>query len=256
MNVVAENSRLDTPRGLAINNSGDLFIADSGNNQIRVVRGGKVSVLTGNGSAGLVDGTFNDVELDDPRDVAVDNSGTVYVADTGNNAIRRFRDGQTVTFAGNGSVGDAENGVDANNGATNIAAFDAPEGVAVDPEGNVYVCDTGNNKIKKVTTSGQIFLHSGNGSVGHVIGGAYTSEYETLRYADTDESGNLYVIDAEAAPETTGTRLVKVNYDGVPSYVADFSGTAGDNTIAAALSPNQTIYVTMAGESGETSESS
>jgi streptogramin lyase len=247
MNVVAEDSRLDTPRGLAVDNSGTLYIADSGNNQVRSVKGGYVSVLTGNGSAGLVDGTYNDVELDDPRDVAVDNSGTVYIADTGNNAVRRFRNGQTVTFAGDGSVGDAENGVDANNGTANIPAFDAPEAVAVDPEGNVYVCDTGNNKIKKVTTSGQIFLHSGSGTSGHALGTAYTCQYENLLFSDVDRSGNLYVIDGEATPETTGVRLVKVDYEGVPYYVANFDGTEGDNSIGVAVSPNQSLYVTMGG---------
>ena len=262
MNVPCIDARFNTPKGLACDKSNNIYVADSGNNQVRIIRNAtEVGVLAGTGVAGLTDGTYNDVEFDNPSDVAVDNSGTVYVADTGNEAVRRIRDGATITFVGNGVAGDAENGVYVYSSGANIAALDAPSAVAVDPEGSVYICDAGNYKIKKVTTGGRIYLHSGSGVQGHSLGTAgnqaYTCEYDSLKYCDIDRSGNLYVIDAETVIDTVGTKLIKVDYDGVPAVIADFDGTFGDNSVGVAVSPNQTLFVTMAGEAADSySESS
>jgi hypothetical protein len=111
MNVAPAASRLRAPKGLACDNSGTLYVADSGNNQIRTIRDGKISVLAGGGNAasGFTDGACLDARFSNPSDVAVDNSGVVYVADTANHSIRKIYNGQVLTIAGAGSATDAEN---------------------------------------------------------------------------------------------------------------------------------------------------
>jgi len=239
-NVPALDARFNAPVGLACDNSGNIYVADSGNNQIRVIRDGYVSVLAGDGGgvAGHTDGVGGAAKFDTPWDVDVDPSGTVYVADSGNDSIRRIKDGTVYTYAGD-TAGDGENVA-----TTAKTLFDNPLGVACDANGNVFVCDTANYKIKKITPRGWVYLHSGSGVAGKALGTtAFNCQYNELRHCSVDASGNLYVIDANAA---NGTRLVKVNTEGIPAVINDFNGTTyNDENTAVAFSPAGKMFVVV-----------
>ena len=245
--VVAADSRLNQPKGLACDNSGNIYVADYGNNQIRAIRNGKVDVYAGNGAglSGLIDANSDPLQarFDRPSDVAVDFSGVVYVADTNNNAVRKIWGGKVFTMAGGGAGGDAENIA----GGKNVVFCNAPSALAVDRRGTVYVCDAGNNKIKKITADGWIYLHSGSGQEGNSLGResatpAYACEYQGLTYIAVDNYGYQYVTDV--AEE--GSRLIKVDPNGVPSNVVDFSNVDAAFDIAGvAVSPAGKVFVSM-----------
>jgi len=246
-NVTAANARFNQPKGLACDNSGNIYVADYGNNQIRIIKNGKVSVYAGNGAtlSGLVDAAANPLQarFSHPSDVAVDASGVVYVADTDNHAIRKIWGATVLTIAGDGSSADNENV----RASQYIPFCDSPTGIAVDRKGTVFVCDTGNNKIKKITPNGRIYLHSGSGSAGNSLGTgatrAYTCEYQGLKYIAVDSYGYQYVTDVAA----TGSRLVKINPNGIPSNIVDFSAatTSDPGVIGVAVSPAGKVFVSI-----------
>jgi sugar lactone lactonase YvrE len=132
--------------GLALDVSGNVYVADYGNHSIRkITPAGVVSTLAGSGSQGSSDGTGTAASFNYPTRVVVDGSGNVYVADRTNNLIRKITPtGVVITLAGSGSVGSA-------NGMGIAASFNGPSGVAIDGSGNLYVADTYNNRIRKIT---------------------------------------------------------------------------------------------------------
>ena len=149
-------ARFNSPFGVAVDGAGNVYVADTGNNTIReITPAGVVSTLAGlAGSTGSTDGTYGAARFNSPFGVAVDAAGTVYVADTVNNTIRKmtpFLDGGDVsTLAGlAGSSGNTD-------GTGSAARFTFPRGVAVDAAGNVYVADTTNDSIRKITPAGVV----------------------------------------------------------------------------------------------------
>lgn len=131
---------LDTPSGLALDGEGNLYVADTGNNRVRKVP--KKGIVTTLGREGDFHG---------PVGVAVDKDGNVYVADTYNDRVRVIsKDGQVRTIAGTGSPGYADGG------ALDAALFDTPCAVAVSEAGDIYVADTGNDRLRKITKDGQV----------------------------------------------------------------------------------------------------
>jgi len=134
------------PYGIVIDKSGNLYVSEVNNHDIRkITTDGTVSTYAGNGKAGLANGTGTAAQLNFPKGLAIDGDGTLYVADAGNNSIRRITTGGvTTTLAGIGVAGAVD-------GDSDSAQFKSPNGVAVDAAGNVYVTDNGNNKIRKIT---------------------------------------------------------------------------------------------------------
>lgn len=162
------DARFQKLSGVAVGPDDTVYVADSVNQRIRMVRPSNgaaptvwtVSTLAGNGTAGFVDGAGASAMFNNPQGIAVDANGLVYVADTANNRIRRITtDGTVSTFAGDGTAG-------FQNGAGNQARFNAPQGVAVDSQGNVYVADTGNSAVRKIDATGTVSTLAGDGSVG------------------------------------------------------------------------------------------
>ncbi|HEX7955432.1 MAG TPA: RHS repeat-associated core domain-containing protein [Pyrinomonadaceae bacterium] len=155
--------------GVAVGADDSVYVADAGNNRIRVVRpqagaGGattySVSTLAGTGAAGYADGPAAAAQFNAPQGVAVDAAGVVYVADTDNHRIRRVAaDGTVTTLAGDGTPGFA-------NGSGAQARFNAPRGVAADNFGNVYVADSGNSSVRRVTQAGEVSTVAGDGTIG------------------------------------------------------------------------------------------
>lgn len=162
-------ARFQKLAGVAIGPDDAIYVADSGNNRIRVVRGQPgsggatvwtVSTLAGNGTAGFADGPGASAQFNNPQGVAVDAAGIVYVADTANNRLRRIAtDGTVSTLAGDGTAG-------LQNGAGSQARFNAPQGVATDNQGNIYVADTGNAAVRLITIGGTVSTLAGDGSIG------------------------------------------------------------------------------------------
>jgi sugar lactone lactonase YvrE len=145
-----------SPQYIAIDAAGNLYVTDVGNNAIRkVTAAGVVTTLAGGNGTGYADGSGATVKFYNPAGLGVDASGNVYVADRGNNIIRKITSaGVTSTLAGNraGAYGDSQ-GV--------YAYFNNPTGIAVDATGNVYVADQGNNAIRMIIADGTVTTYIG-----------------------------------------------------------------------------------------------
>ncbi len=186
-------ARFNLPRGVAVDGSGNLYVADYNNHTIRkVTPAGVVTTLAGSaGSPGSADGTGSAARFNGPSGVAVDGSGNLYVADRSNHTIRKVTPaGVVTTLAGSAESSGAANGT----GST--ARFNGPLSVAVDGSGNLYVTDYNNHTIRKVTPAGVVTTHAGSaGNPGSANG---TGSFARFRYpvgVAVDSSGNLYVAD-------------------------------------------------------------
>jgi hypothetical protein len=178
------------PYGVAVDGVGNVYVADTGNHRIRkITPGGNVTTLAGSGSLGYADGQGTSASFYEPTGVAVDGSGKVYVADKGNARIRKITpSGDVTTLAGSGSRGYGE-------GQGTAASFSYPYGVAVDGSGNVYVADNGNQRIRKITPSGNVTTLAGSGSFGSTDGPGTAASFSNSTGVAVDGSGNVYVAD-------------------------------------------------------------
>jgi sugar lactone lactonase YvrE len=181
------------PNGVAVDNAGNLYVADTGNHLIRkITPGGGVTTLAGTaGQSGSGNGTGTGAQFYYPEGVAVDAAGNVYVADTWNHAIRKITSaGSVTTFAGlPGTSG-------TNNAVGTSARFYQPTGVAVDISGNVYVADSGNHTIRKITSGGSVTTLAGAPLIFGSLDGTGTGAlfYQPQSVA-VDGSGYVYVAD-------------------------------------------------------------
>jgi hypothetical protein len=147
---LAQFNFLDEAANLAVDGAGNVYVPDSGNDTIRkITPAGVVTTIAGQaGQPGDMDGTGTAALFDTPTGVALDGSGNLYVADQGNDTIRKITAGGVVTtIAGNGQYGYVD-------GTASTAEFEAPSGLAVDPAGNIFVADSDNDRIREVTASG------------------------------------------------------------------------------------------------------
>jgi sugar lactone lactonase YvrE len=155
---VIAKAAFDQPSGLAIDKQGNVFLADSQNNAIRMIsKDGKVTTLAGSGVLGLTDGVGEKATFYNPSDVAVDNKGNVFVADTLNHVIRKITADRTVTTLTAPSArqvqyfpGAVEEAGSLKDGSIASAQFNEPSGLAVDAKGNLYVSDRGNQRIRYI----------------------------------------------------------------------------------------------------------
>jgi sugar lactone lactonase YvrE len=193
-NGVGANARFSAPFGVAVDATGNVYVADSGNNTIRkITPAGAVSTLAGlAGHPGSDDGPGSAARFRNPRGVAVDAAGNVYVADMSNYCIRKITpDGGVTTLAGKtGEPGNAD-GVGSN------AQFCNPYAVVADAVGNVYVADGANNTIRKVTPKGTVITVAGlPGYAGNIDGNADAARFSNPEGLALDAAGNVYVADS------------------------------------------------------------
>lgn len=184
----ATNARFNVPTGIALDQSGNIYVADEANHSIRkITTNGDVSTFAGNGLAGADDGVGKAASFKYPIGLAIDKANNLYVADSGNNLIRKITPkGQVSTLAGSGSRGRAD-------GLGTSASFSNPYAVAVDDEYNVYVADTSNYLIRKISPLGLVSTFAGTGYEGKADGKKLEASFLWPRGIAVDQQGNVYV---------------------------------------------------------------
>lgn len=259
-------SSVSAPTAIAVDRDGVLYIADTGNHVIRKrAANGTFSTLAGTvtesngqytGHTGSADGPGASASFYSPMGIAVDASGNVYVADSGNHRIRKISPtGDVTTLAGSGAVGSQDDG----NPLT--ATFDDPRGIAVDSSGStVYVSDYGRHVIRKITSSGVVTLAGSAGVPGDSDDVGAAARFKNPWGLALSGSGNLYV--ADTGDHWASNHLIrKVDViSGVVSTLAGISGVFGklDGTTAVAtfsapsgvaVNSNEDVYVADTGNS-------
>jgi uncharacterized protein (TIGR03437 family) len=235
---------LGGPAGVAIDAAGNIYIADTSDDRICKVSGGIVTLIAGGGQQGYAGdgGPAAASSLNQPFGVAVDAAGNVYIADTYNNVIRKVSTTNIITtFAGNGTAGYAGDG-----GPAASAELALPFGVAVDAAGNVYIADTENHLVRKVSTTGTITTVAGNGSAFYAGDGmpATSVGISNVTGVAVDSAGNLYIATFQ------GFRVLKVT-NGIVTTVAgngsDVDSGDGGPATSAGLGEPDGVAVDSAG---------
>jgi sugar lactone lactonase YvrE len=211
-------ARLAQPSGIVADRNGNFFIADRLNHTIRKISSeGVVSTFAGSPLAsGTVDGSGASARFFNPRNLALDALGNIYVADTGNHSIRKITQGGVVTtIAGSSGAAGKSDGVGT------LATFSFPYGVAVDTAGNIFIADTGNHAIRKISPDGGVITLAGScGFVGSSDGAGNSARFASPNALVVAPDGSLCVADS-------GNSLIrKVTPEGVVTTVAGrFSGS-------------------------------
>jgi sugar lactone lactonase YvrE len=231
-----------SPRGIGIDTSNNLFVADTGNSAIRKVGlSGVVTTLAGiTRITGTADGTGTAARFNSPYDLTVDSDGTMYVADCYNHAIRKVTPGGAVTtFAGQaGSYGNI-------NSTGTLSRFNTPMGVALDGAHNLFVADTMNGMLRKVTPAGIATNITGSIFFGYLDGVAAVARFNYAMGLVVDAAGNLFIADAQNNLIRKLMAGVVSTYVGVGSGSEDGSArTARFNYPAGvAVEANGSVYV-------------
>jgi sugar lactone lactonase YvrE len=227
----AAQAQLNTPQGLVVDSTGNVYIADTLNNRVRRVDfvDGTIATVAGAGDAGYAgDGKpGREAKLNLPTGLAIGLSDRLFIADTGNNVVRQLgTDGTIDTVAGTG-----EAGYRGEAGAAVDAVLHAPGGLAFDGEGNLYIADTLNQRVRRVDVNGQIETVAGTGVPGY-LGDGRSGIYAELKLATNplegigqglavDSRGNIFIADA------LNHRVRRLDVRGIISTVAQVNTPLG-----------------------------
>jgi len=228
----ATAGQLSMQSAIAVDIAGNLYIADRGNSRIRKVdRAGIITTIVGDGTTGYSGdgGLATTAKLKLPQGVVVDKSGNIYIADEGNDAIRKVNALGIISSV----VGSAGSGFAGDGGVATAAKVSNVSGVAVDNVGNVYICDKGNNRIRKIDAKGIIRTVAGNGSPGYGGDGgpATAAQLSSPQTVTVDKWGNIFIGDFH------NNRVRKVDTAGVITTIVGtgvrgYTGDGGPATAA------------------------
>ncbi len=243
---LATKAALFLPFGITVDAAGNLFIADTYNTRIRKVDAttGIINTIVGNGTLGYSGdgGPALSAALNHPSSVALDSAGYVYIADTGNNVVRRYDPNTKIvlTVAGTGAGGYSGDG-----GAATAATLQSPNGLSVDLSGNLFIADTGNNVIREVSTAGIISTVAGTGTAGYTGDGAAAvrAGLNAPWGVTVTDAGELYIADQ------SNNVVRRVTSAGIISTIAGdtrgrpgFSGDGAAATAARLNTPSAVLF--------------
>ena len=242
----AAQAQLNTPQGIAVDSLGNVYIADTLNNRVRrVATDGTITTVAGTGEAGFSgDGKpGRDAKLNLPTGLAIGFSDTIFIADTGNNVVRQLGlDGAIRTIAGTGEAGyrgDAGRAVD--------AVLHAPAGLAFDGEGNLYIADTLNQRVRRIDVNGQITTVAGTGVTGYRGDGRPATNAElNLATNPLEGIGQGLAVDAQGdvfIADALNRRVRRLDVSGTITTIAQMKTPLGLAVDAQGL-----LYVADAGD--------
>jgi sugar lactone lactonase YvrE len=217
-------AQFNGPYGVAIDQVGNILVADAGNQVIRkITPSGVVSTIAGS-TQGLLDGNALTAQFNQPVGIAIDASGNLLIVEYGNHDVRKIStSGIVSTVAGNGSFGYV-------NGIGTAAQFSFPTGIAIDLAGNIIVADNDNRCVRKINTSGVVSTITGSPSLnGSQDGALNTASFSGPSSVAIDASNNIYLV------ESVGSKVRKINQatSTVSTISGDFIGFADGNTLNA-----------------------
>jgi trimeric autotransporter adhesin len=239
----AKSAQLDEPQGIFVDASGNVFIADAGNNAIREVNAetGVITTTAGNGAPGngANGAAATGSVLYAPQGVWVDNLGDIFIADTGNNAIREVTSGQIYTVAGNGTAGYLGDG-----GAATAAELNMPTGLAMDANRNLFIADESNCLVREVTASNQrIRTFAGNGFESYSGDGGLAANAQLNNPAGVfiDAAGDIFIADelnnaVREIAASTG-KIATIAGNGTKGYTGN-----GGPAVEAQLNAPQSVF--------------
>ena len=223
----AAAAQIDGPTGVFVDSKGVLYIADQLNHRIRTVTSGTINTIAGNGTPGYAGDTkaATAANLNAPDSVFVDSKGNIYIADTANDVIRMVSGGNISTVAGNFAL---PGGYGGDNGQAIAAQLDGPAGLAVDANGNLYISDSKNNRIRKVANN-IITTFAGTASAGFKgnNGPPAQANLNVPRGLALDASGALYIADSSSNMIRKVSGGVITLVAGSPAGVGSFAGDGG-----------------------------
>lgn len=229
-------ARFNLPSGVALDASGNVYVADFANNLIRKISpAGVVTTVAGSTTPGLIDGIGTLARFNGPSSLGFDAGGNLYVIDYNNSVIRKMTpDGLVTTLAGSGTAGFAD-------GQGAAASFDAPSNLRVGPDGNVYVAEGygANHAIRKVTPDGLVITVAGSTTRGFADGTGAAARFDLPGGIGLDASSYLYVADAG------NNRIRKITLDGTVTTLAGSSTPGSADGIGAAAQFSDLSDVTV-----------
>ena len=194
-----------------------MIVADGGqSNRIKkITEKGEVQTIAGS-TEGFADGNALEAQFNTPSGIVIDKDANLIIADTSNNRIRKLSpEGRVSTIAGSGISGFKD-------GAASGAEFDGPVGVAVDKDGNIFVADAYNDRIRKITTDGNVITVAGAGTPGFQDGDAASALFDTPSGVAVDKEGNAFIAD------TGNGAIRKITPQGEVATIAKRDEHAGD----------------------------
>jgi sugar lactone lactonase YvrE len=226
-------SGFNQPNGTVVDALGNVYVADAASNSIKKITAGGIVTTYAGGSQGSGNGPALSAGFYYPYGVALDAAGNVYVADSHNFMIRKITPlGLVSTFAGSGSAGSA-------NGTGTGASFSTPGSVTTDAAGNVYVCDGGNNMIRKITPAGIVTTLAGSLTAGSANGTSATATFSSPSGMTVDPLNNFYIADL------ANNQIRKIDAAGIVTTLAGNTTpgiTNGIGTAASFRRPNDAVF--------------